>query len=110
MARIISVSLPADLLPSLDAEAQRQRRSRSFIVAEAVREYLAVRDRAAFEDARNRTLREGLALSPTERAALADELWRDMRPAPGRASGPYTRVFKTLDEYDGWKRRFGGLL
>ena len=109
MATIISVSLPPDLPATLDAEAERQQRSRSFIVAEAVREYVAGRSRAAFEDARDRTLREGLALSLSERAALADQLWSEVRPSRPAARPP-ARVFETFDEYDAWKRRTGGVL
>ena len=109
MATIISVSLPPDLPATLDAEAERQQRSRSFIVAEAVREYVTGRSRAAFEDARDRTLREGLALSPSERAALADQLWSEVRPSRP-AARPRALVFETFDEYDAWKQRTGGVL
>ena len=56
-ATILSLSLPADLRARLDAEAARRRRSRSFLVAEAVREYLSRQDRRGFDKARDRTLR-----------------------------------------------------
>ena len=103
-ARILSVSLPADLRALLDAEAERQRRSRSFLVAEAVREYLAGRDRRSFGEARERTLREGLALSPAERLRLTEELWTEL--ARGReVAGPWTASFDTFDEYERWRRR-----
>jgi len=69
---ILSVSMPPALRKVLDAEARRQGRSRSFVVSEAVRAYVAQRERDAFADARDRTLREGLALSPAERVRLSD--------------------------------------
>lgn len=104
MTTILSVSVPADLRSLLDAAAKRQRRSRSFVVAEAVREYIARQDRDAFTEARTRTLREGLALAPAARVRLAEELWQDF--AHGRkATKPWTATFKTFDEYDQWRRQ-----
>lgn len=101
--RILSISLPADLRARLDAEAERRRRSRSFLVAEAVREYLASQDRRAFGEARERTLREGLALSPAERLRLAEELWTEL--ARGRQfAAPWTAAFDTFEEYERWRR------
>lgn len=103
-ATILSISLPADLRARLDAEAESQRRSRSFLVAEAVREYLGSRDRRSFGEARERTLREGLALSPAERLRLSEELWREL--ARGReVAVPWTAAFDTFDEYEHWRRR-----
>ena len=106
MTTILSVSLPADLRSTLDAEAKRQRRSRSFVVAEAVREYLARQGRAAFAEARERTLREGLALAPAARLKLAEDLWQEL--ARGRKPGPpWTATFNTFEEYDRWRRQGG---
>ena len=102
-ATILSISLPADLRAELDAEAERSRRSRSFVVAEAVREYLGRRDRQGFSEARERTLRQGLALSPTERLRLSEELWEEL--ARGReVTAPWTAAFDTFDEYERWRR------
>jgi predicted transcriptional regulator len=102
-ATILSISLPADLRARLDAEAERERRSRSFVVAEALRAYLDRSDRRSFEDARERTLREGLALSPAERLGLSEELWREL--ARGReVAAPWTAAFDTFDEYERWRR------
>jgi predicted transcriptional regulator len=102
-AKIISISLPADLHSRLDAEAERLQRSRSFLVAESVREYLSRRDRRSFDEARERTLRDGLALSPAERLELSEELWRDLtRGRP--VTGPWTAGFETFDEYERWRR------
>ena len=104
MTTILSVSLPADLRSTLDAEAKRQRRSRSFVVAEAVRDYVARQQRDAFTEARTRTLREGLALAPAARLQLAEDLWQEF--ARGRKPGkPWTAAFNTFDEYERWRRQ-----
>ena len=104
---ILSVSLPSDLRAALDAAAQAQRRSRSFVVANAIREYLARNERDAFTAARDRTLREGLALTPTDRLKLAEELWQDLarRREPAQ---PWTATFETFEEYERWRREQAG--
>jgi predicted transcriptional regulator len=103
MTAITSVSLPDAVRAALDAEAERQQRTRSFVVAEAVREYLSRRQREAFDDAQLRTLREGLALMPGGRLELAEDLWREF--ARGRPpSEPWTATFETFDEYERWRR------
>jgi predicted transcriptional regulator len=107
MATILSVSLPPDLRSTLDAEAKRQRRSRSFVVAEAIRDYVARQQRDAFTEARERTLREGLALTPARRVQLVEELWQEL--ARGRKPGkPWAASFNTFEEYDRWRSRGGG--
>jgi predicted transcriptional regulator len=106
MTTILSVSLPADLRVTLDAEAKRQRRSRSFVVTEAVRDYVARQQQHAFTEARERTLRDGLSLAPAARLKLAEELWQEF--ARGRqATQPWTAAFNTFDEYERWRRAGG---
>jgi len=106
LATILSISLPAELRASLDAEAKRQRRSRSFVVAEAIQDYLSRPERDAFALARERTLREGLALSPADRLKLSEELWQDF--TRGRKPvKPWTVAFDTFDQYEQWRRREG---
>ena len=106
MTTILSVSLQPELRAALDAEAKRQQRSRSFVVSEAIREYVARQDRDAFAAARDRTLREGLSLAPADRLRLAEELWQDL--ASGRQPmKPWTAAFDTFDEYERWRRRGG---
>ena len=102
-ATILSISLPSDLRARLDAEAARERRSRSFVVAEAVREYLDRRDQGAFDQARDRTLRDALALSPAERLRLSEELWRELARGRDPAAG-WTAAFDTFEEYERWRR------
>jgi predicted transcriptional regulator len=106
VANILSISLPAELRASLDTEAKRQRRSRSFVVAEAIREYLHRPERDAFALARERTLREGLALSPADRLRVSEELWQDF--TRGRKPfRPWTVAFDTFGQYEQWRRRQG---
>lgn len=103
MTTITSVSLPDAVRAALDEEAERQRRTRSSVVAEAVSEYLARRQRAEFDDARLRTLREGLELAPAARLELAEELWLEF--ARGRPpSEPWAATFRTFEDYKRWRR------
>ncbi len=106
MTTILSVSLPADLRSTLDVEAKRQRRSRSFVVAEAIRDYVARQERDAFTDARDRTVREGLALAPSERLRLAEDLWQEFARGH-KPVKPWTASFSTFDEYDQWRSQGG---
>jgi predicted transcriptional regulator len=106
MTTILSFSLPAGVQVALDAEAKRQRRSRSFVAAEAIREYVARHERAAFAGARDRTLREGLALTPAARVRLAEHLWAELAKW-GKAAPPGAIGFDTFDQYDAWRRQGG---
>jgi predicted transcriptional regulator len=107
VTKIVSVSLPADVRSALNAEAKRQGRSRSFVVAEAIREYVGSRERKAFADARERTLRDGLALTPAERVRLVEELWNELTRGRKPAK-PWTAAFDTFEKYDRWRRGGGG--
>lgn len=103
MTTILSVSLPDEVRSTLDGEARRQRRPRSAVVADAVREYVARQERVAFTEARDRTLRDGLSLDPAARLELSEELWQDF--ARGRAPvRPWTASFSTFGEYEKWRR------
>jgi Putative addiction module component len=74
------------------------------VVAEAIERYLDEADRRGFEEGRERTLREALALSPAERVRLAEELWSELTRG-GRPVKPWTASFDTFEEYDQWRRR-----
>jgi predicted transcriptional regulator len=104
MTSILSVSLPDDVRAVLDAEAARQRRSRSAVVSEAVRAYVTRADGNAFTDARDRTLREGLALSPADRVRLSEELWRELTRNRTKPK-PWSASFATFAEYERWLAR-----
>jgi predicted DNA-binding protein len=107
MTKIVSVSLSDETRDALEAEAKRQQRSRSWIVREAVAEYVAKRRDDAFDRARDRVLLDGLAMSPAERALAAEAIWDEFAPrhAPTRA---FTVGFATFDAYEQWKRLGGG--
>lgn len=102
MPNIISVSLPEALQAMLDAEARRQRRSRSYVVQEAVRAYLDRQHSHAFAAARDQLLLEGLALTPAQRLSLADELWAELSFGRAATEG-WARSFDTFDEYRRWR-------
>ena|SRR5438093_8219333 len=106
MTKIVSVSLMAEVRSALNAEAKRQRRSRSFVVAEAIVDYVARQERKAFAEARERTLREGLALALAARLRLAEELWHELTRGR-KAAKPWTATFDTFEEYDRWRRGGG---
>ena len=103
MTTIISISLPDDLRGPLDAIAARQRRSRSFVVSDAVRTYLANQTDPEFDEARDETLREGLALSSAVRVCLAESLSDELTARPRRHK-PFAIGFDTAAEYDEWRR------
>lgn len=109
MAKIVAISFPKDLPAALDKEARRQRRSRSWIVSEAVRRYLEQRPKpyaivgASFEQGTDLTLLEGLALDYTERAREAERLWNEGWPFAPTAK-PFIRVFETEEEIATWKQ------
>ena len=103
MATILSISLPDDLCAPLDAEARRQRRSRSAVVAEAVRESLARHHRAAFDAARDHVLGQTLALSLADRVKLVSALTRQTTRGHRRPK-PFAITFATFAERDAWRR------
>ena len=69
-----------------------------------MRDYVTRQERDAFTAARERTLREGLALAPAARVQVSEDLWdefvRERKPAK-----PWTRTFGTFEEYDQWRRQ-----
>jgi predicted nucleotidyltransferase len=112
MAKVISCSLPEELVPRLDLEAGRQRRSRSFVIAEAVRGYLAEQDRvrdAAFGRGRDLLLLDGLRLDPTHRALESEELFEEAVPF-AYGTEPFTRVLADEAAIAAWKAGTGDLL
>ena len=103
MATILSISIPDDLRAPLDAIAARQRRSRSFVVSEAVRTYLASQTEPGFDDGRDETLSEGLALSPGARVRLLESLAHELGFDRKRRK-PFALGFDTFADYDAWLR------
>jgi predicted transcriptional regulator len=104
MTKIVTISLPDDVRDALFAEAQSQKRSRSWIVREALTRYVADRRDAAFADARDHLLRQSLRQSPAERVLEGESIWNEL--ALGRVPSPGIAIsFETLDEYETWSKR-----
>ena len=69
---VLSISLPPDLTSDLDAVASQERRSRSELVREAVRQYILLsRWKVLRQKASLRAIREGLREEDVEK--LVDE-------------------------------------
>ena len=116
----ISITIPAALVEQADAEAKRRNRSRSWLIAEAVRRYLdsapsgeAVREAAPVPYAaglgaqRLAQLRADLRLTPEERVKEAERTLR-AGPSSGRSTyGRTTRLigFERYEDYLDYKRR-----
>ena len=121
----ITITIPKDVLETADHHARELDRSRSWVVAQAVRQYGESRghestpqqrsvvrepptaDYATSEvaDARQRHLRAEAALPPGERLRRAEELGRLARQAQNR--GPREQVigFESYEDFYEWKKR-----
>jgi hypothetical protein len=114
----ISITLPRDVLAAADRRARSLDRSRSWLVVEAVRAYLATSagsrvrepDAPAYAvqevaDARRRHLAADLKRSPAERLRRAEELARlarQVRPRSGRRE--QVIGFDSYEDFYEWKR------
>lgn len=127
----ISVTLPPALVEAADARARALDRSRSWVVAEALRQYLAAApgeeaqaggrvlrvaetitsayEASAVEEARLRHLRAEAALPPNERLRRAEELGHLARRAQRRGARRQVIAFDSYEDYYEWKkaRRIG---
>ncbi len=121
----ISLTIAADLVKRLDRKAKELDRSRSWVIAEAVRRFLApsstpvaraVREPSSPYDvttglgeSRLRQLEADLELTPTQRVRAAEEtarVGRLARPAPGPAR---ILTFDRYEDYLEWKWREGAI-
>lgn len=115
----ISITIPASLLKQADADAKRRKRSRSWLIAEAVQRYLeqappgdAVREPAAPPYAaglgaqRLAQLRADLRLTPEERVKEAERTARAAAATERAAYGRTTRMigFERYEDYLDYKR------
>jgi hypothetical protein len=118
----VSLTLPSALLAAADRRAKELDRSRSWVIAEALRQWLAterppaetgsrlVRETAApygaeeVAHARRRHLAAELQLSPAERLRRAEELGRLARTRQLRR--PRTQIigFESYEDYYEWKK------
>ncbi len=126
--RRVTVTVPAEVLKAADALARRLDRSRSWVVAESLRRYVAtepargtpdsterastVREETAppyqvqraFRAAEQSRLESDLALTPERRVKVAEAL---ARTVPSGAARPrFRRVlqFDSYEDYLDWKR------
>lgn len=128
----ITITIPEELVAAADTKARRLDRSRSWVLAEALRQYLqagprsgGVREAAvahgpsapqtpradppvdvAAEVAASRTrrLQAELALAPLERLRRADELGRLGRTSRPSCASAQVVGFDRYDDYYEWKR------
>lgn len=111
----ITITLPRDLLAAADARAKRLDRSRSWVVAESLRQLVSgvpgvVREppvaygaREVLE-ARRFHAASDLRLSPAERLRRAEELGRLGRTAQRRAPRQQVIAFDSYEDYYEWKK------
>ncbi len=102
----ITITLPQEDLQAADRLAGQQDRSRSWIVAEAIRCYVASLKKpdATLDDlgsSRRAQLQRDMALTPQERVRQAEETQR----LAEHVSDPLT--FATFDEFLKWRRAGG---
>jgi len=110
----IAITLPRDVLARLNRRAKESDRSRSRVIADAIRAFLAapsvVREsRPAyggddFGTARREQLASDLAMSPAERLHAAEEVARLAQRA--RRRGPRQQIvgFDSYEDFYEWKR------
>jgi predicted transcriptional regulator len=103
----IAITLPPDVLGAADKLARELDRSRSWVVAEAVRQYALNSTERASETiaaARDELLRRELALSPAERLKRAEDLLHLARLAHPRKPRTQIIAFDSAEEFAEWKR------
>jgi Ribbon-helix-helix protein, copG family len=103
----IAITLPPEDLAEADRLATEQDRSRSWIIAEALRQYVARstghRASSDLDPSRTAQLRRDLLLSPQERIEAADQALRIV--GDGRASAAQEPLtFPTFDAFLEWNR------
>ncbi len=122
----ISITIPEEVVAAADRRARELDRSRSWVIAEAVRRYLGlasgtrpespragtVREPAPapyvageVAEARRRHLRAELSLPPGERLRRAEELGRLARQRQGRGRLEQVVGFESYEDFYEWKKR-----
>lgn len=100
----IAITLPEDDLAAADRLAQELDRSRSWVIAEAIRRFAASAETLPATDlgaSRREQLRRDLALSPDERVHAAEETLK----TSSRIGAP--RIFSHFDDFLAWQRAEG---
>jgi predicted transcriptional regulator len=113
----VTITVPPDVLAEADRRAEELHRSRSWLVAEALRAYLAAREAqptvvrevggtyaAGLGPGRLAQLTADLELTPEERVRLAQQA-ADARPPRRRPEQPDRVIcFDRLEDYFAWER------
>ncbi|MHC4236138.1 MAG: ribbon-helix-helix protein, CopG family [Planctomycetota bacterium] len=119
----ITITLPPDLVAAADRRAEDLDRSRSWVVAEALRAHL-LRDEAGaasapapsvaepaasyaaaeVAEARRSRLRSEAALPPEERLRRAEELGRLARQAQARGPRRVIIIFDSYEDFYEWRK------
>lgn len=102
----IAITLPQEDLAAADRLATEQDRSRSWIVAEALRQYVARASRHAsptgdLDATRAEQLRRDLALSPQERIEAGEEALRVVGDRSA-SQGQEPLTFPSFNEFLAW--------
>ena len=107
----IAITLPPEDLEAADRLASEWDRSRSWVVAEAVRRLVASQptgqapEVSTLGESRLRQLRRDLMLTPEQRVLVADETLRNS--ASHDASPAGARFFDRYEDFLDWKTRRG---
>lgn len=105
----VTCTLPRELVKAADSEARRLSRSRSWVVADALRCRLTASigspEAAAFEEARRSQRQADLRLTPSERVRAAEELAELAFASRARPRRKQVIIFEGLEDYFDWKRR-----
>ena len=98
----IAITLPQEDLAAADRIASEQDRSRSWVIAEAVRQYA----RAGLGPSRHRQLAADLRLTPEQRVRAAEDTEGVATLRLGKAQSRRQRVlaFERYDDFLDWKR------
>ena len=109
----IAISLPKPALDAADRLARAQDRSRSWIIAEAIRRFAretqtaspapAARVAAGLGESRLAQLRRDLALTPEARVRAAEETLR-LATRSGTPARQHVTTFERIQDYVDWKR------
>lgn len=117
----VTVTIPRELLARADARARQLDRSRSWVVAEALRGYLGasrVSEPATprygtvsrgLGEQRSQQLAADISLTPEQRVREAERTSREADLVRGatRVHGTGVRFFDRYEDYLEWKRREG---
>ena len=104
----IAISLPQNDLADLDRLAETLDRSRSWVVAEAIRRLVSSQRGdvgASLDPQRREQIRRDLALTPTARVRAAEEPY--VLDGPNLREATPVRRFATYDEFVTWRRLHG---